>query len=289
MQHMRYIIISPVRNEEEYLPGTIVSVRSQTIRPLKWIIVNDGSADRTQSIIDEAAEKTDWIQAVHRADRGFRRAGTGVMEAFHHGYRTISAHHWQFLVKLDGDLSFAADYFEKCFEHFKADARLGIGGGDIYNLVEGKFALEKNPRFHVRGATKIYRRECWDDIGGLLKAPGWDTLDEAKANMLGWSTRSFPELRVKHYRYTGSADGIWGGWVKNGRANYVAGYHPLFMGAKCLKRIFQRPYVVSAAGLFWGFLGGYLKGVRQVDDKALVRYIRKQQINRLLLRKSIWR
>lgn len=289
MQEPCYIIISPVRNEEKYLVETIKAVKSQTIRPWKWIIVNDGSTDATRSIIDEAASKNEWIQSLHRADRGFRHAGTGVMDAFYEGYRMINGQSWQFLVKLDGDLSFTPDYFEKCFEHFKSERRLGIGGGSIYNKIGENLKLEKNPNFHVRGATKIYRKECWDVIGGLLKAPGWDTLDEVKANMLGWATRSFPELSVTHYRYTGSADGTWRGWVKNGRANYIAAYHPLFLVAKCLKRLFQPPYVIAAAGLFWGFASGYLKGVPQVEDEALVRYIRKQQINRLLLKDSIWK
>ena len=125
--------------------------------------------------------------------------------------------------------------------------------------------------------------------GGLLAAPGWDTLDEVKANMLGWSTRSFEDIRIVHRRLTGSADGNWKNWFKNGRANYITGYHPLFMTAKCLKRVFEKPVGIGAAGLFFGFMSGYFQRIPQVPDPELIRYVRRQQLRRLFLQKSIWR
>ena len=165
---------------------------------------------------------------------------------------------------------------------------MGIGGGSIYNLINGALVLESCPRFHVRGATKIYRRECWDAIGGLLAAPGWDTLDEVKAQMLGWSTLTFAELPLTHYRMTGSADGIWNGLVKNGRAGYICGYHPLFMAARCVARFVHWPYGVGSVALAYGFLSGYFKGIEQVNDRELIRYLRRQQLRRLFGLGSIW-
>jgi glycosyltransferase involved in cell wall biosynthesis len=286
---MRYVIISPVRNEGANLDACIDSVARQTVRPTEWIIVNDGSTDRTAQILDAAARTHPWISVVHRADRGYREPGTGVIAAFYDGYPRIRTADWQFLVKLDGDLVLPADYFERCFDEFRKEPALGIGGGIVYHTENGHDVVEPNPRFHVRGATKIYRRDCWDAIGGLLKAPGWDTLDEAKAQMLGWSTRSFPELRLLHLRATGSADGAWRNAVKNGRANYITGYHPAFMLLKCARRVLEKPYGVVAAGHLYGFVTGYLKRMPQVPDRALVRYIRTQQVRRLLLRESIWK
>lgn len=287
---INYIVITPVRDEETHIEKTLHSMVSQTIKPLEWIIVDDGSTDGTGRIINNYALKYRWIRAIYNDNRGFRKSGGGVIEAFYCGYRSLKTRAWDYIVKLDGDLSFEPDYFERCFGHFREDPFLGLGGGVIYNIVGGNPVLEANPLFHVRGATKIYRKKCWDAIGGLITAPGWDTLDEVKANMLGWETRSFPDLSLLHHRYTGSADGTWGGWVKNGRANYISGYHPLFMLAKCVKRMFEKPaYLTGSAGLFYGFISGYLKKVPQVDDKQLIGYLRQQQIRRLLFQESIWK
>jgi len=285
----KYVIITPARDEEAFLDRTIRSVAGQTILPLQWIIVNDGSIDCTGEIIDRYASEYSWITAAHRPNRGYRQAGGGVVATFYDGYAQLHNSEWDFLVKLDADLSFSPDYFEKCFAEFAKDPHLGIGGGGIYHEEAGELKLEKNPRFHVRGATKIYKKECWEALGGLLRAPGWDTVDELKANMLGWTSRTFVDLRLSHYRFTGSADGAWKDCIKNGRANYITGYHPLFMLLKCLRRVAQRPYLLGAAALCWGFISGYWRRTPQVEDRELIRYTRNQQMRRLLHLESIWK
>jgi glycosyltransferase involved in cell wall biosynthesis len=290
MSAASYIVITPVRNEEKYLLRTIQCMAGQTIVPTQWLLIDDGSTDGTGKIIDEAAARFPWINAIHRKDRGFRQAGGGVMQAFYEGYRTLGPQAWHFLVKLDGDLTFSNDYFEQCLKRFGANPKLGIAGGLICNEVHGALEAESkiDPAFHVRGATKIYRRECWDQIGGLISAPGWDTVDEVKANMVGWSTCTFPDLPLVHHRPAGMAYGQWSNLVKNGQANYVAGYHPLFMFLKCLRRTIEKPYLIEACGLWAGFVSGYLKRIPQVSDAEVIKYFRQQQINRLLGRKSLW-
>lgn len=285
----KYVIITPARDEESNIQKTILAVASQSVRPAQWIIVNDGSRDGTAAIIDRAAKAYPWISAVHRSDRGFRQAGGGVIAAFYEGYLRLNIPDWDFIVKLDADLNFTPDYFGRCFDEFDKDPRLGIGGGGIYHDTPQGLKLEQNPAFHVRGATKIYRRECWEQLGGLLKAPGWDTIDEVKANMLGWSTRTFPELRISHSRYTGAAEGAWRDSVKNGFANYVTGYHPAFMFVKCLRRLAARPYFVGSIGLAWGFIKGYFKRAQQAEDSVFISYVRSQQMRRLLFQESIWK
>ena len=285
----KYVIITPARDEESNIQKTILAVASQSVRPAQWIIVNDGSRDGTAAIVDHAAQSYPWITVVHRSDRGFRQAGGGVIAAFYEGYSRLNVADWDFIVKLDADLNFTPDYFERCFDKFEKDPRLGIGGGGIYHDTPQGLQLEQNPAFHVRGATKIYRRECWEQLGGLLKAPGWDTIDEVRANMLGWSTRTFSELKVSHSRYTGAADGAWKDSVKNGFANYVTGYHPAFMFVKCLRRLAARPYFVGAAGLAWGFIKGYFKRAQQAEDPVFISYVRSQQMRRLLFQESIWK
>jgi glycosyltransferase involved in cell wall biosynthesis len=228
-----YIIITPVKDEEKYIEFTIKSVISQKIRPLQWVIVDDGSADRTREIIEYYSRREQWIKEVYyEGNSGPRRPGERHIKAFYEGYSKLDVADWQFLVKLDGDLSFEEDYFERCLRYFEENPRLGIGGGTILNIVEGVAVSEKHPNFHVRGATKIYRRDCWDAIGGLVIAICYDTVDEVKANMLGYETRTFPDLRVLHHRYTGGSYGMWRNSVKNGLSDYIAGYHPLFVIAK---------------------------------------------------------
>jgi len=285
----KYVIISPVRDEEKYIEQTIQSVLHQTILPVEWIIVNDGSSDRTAKIIEKHAAQQHWITPVHRKNRGARKSGSGVMEAFYDGYTAMGSRSWDFLVKLDGDLSFASDYFARCLERFALNPRLGVGGGVIAYEEEGSLKYETAHNFHVRGATKIYRRGCWEAIHGLIRETGWDTVDEVKANMLGWESRTFEDIPIIQHRKTGAADGWWRDNFKNGRGDYICGYHPLFMFLKCVKRFFQVPYAIGSLGLASGYVGAYLQRLPRVEDDQVIRYLRKQQINRLIAAKSIWK
>lgn len=284
-----YVVITPVRDEEQHLPSTVESMIRQTILPKEWVIVNDGSKDNTGKIIDYYANQYPWIRGLHRRDRGFRKAGGGVVDAFSEGYRALTCREWDFVGKFDGDLRFDATYFERCFEEFDRDPKLGIGGGIICYVRAEVKSFEEVPAFHVRGATKIYRRACWDEIGGLLPAAGWDTIDEVKANSLGWSTRSFPYLHLVHERETGSADGRWRSFVKYGRANYMCGYHPLFMAGKCISKLATKPYGICSAGLMYGFLSGYVLKVPQFNERAAIRYLRRQQLKRMFGGETIYR
>ena len=285
----RYVIVTPIRDEEKFIEATIASVQAQTIPPAEWVIVDDGSTDRTGEIIDRYVGQFPWIRVVHRENRGFRKSGGGVVEAFYDGYMALQCRDWDFIVKLDGDLSLQPTYFEKCFAHFESDPKLGIGGGDIYHELGGVQKVEANPKFHVRGATKIYKRACWEAIGGLWRAPGWDTIDEVKANMLGWKTYSFGELKIAHHRLTGTAEGLLRDRIKHGVACYVSGYSPLFVVASCVSRLAKKPYVAGSAAIAYGFLKGYWNRTPRVNDKQLIKYVRSQQLRRLCGLKTIWR
>lgn len=284
----KFIVVTPVRNEEKHIVHTICSMLKQKVLPSEWIIVNDGSKDSTGHIINYYSSLYKWIKPLHLKDRGFRKSGGGVVDAFYAGYNLITEKNWDYLVKLDGDLSFEPEYFRICFDHFIYEPKLGITGGYIYNKINGKISLEKQPKFHVRGATKIYRRKCWHDIKGLKNAPGWDTLDEVKANMLGWKTYSIDKLKIVHYRQTGAADGYWKTNQKYGIANYICGYHPLFVFLKMIKKVFQKPYIVSSLAYFIGFSKGHNKKIKRTLDKDLMIYLRKQQLRRIFFMKSIW-
>jgi len=286
---IKYVVITPVRDEEEFLPLTIASMVRQTIQPMEWVIVNDGSKDATGEVIAAAAREHPWTRGIDRQDRGFRKWGAGIIEAFYDGFHVLTCTDWQFMCKLDGDLSFAPDYFAASFHKFAKNLRLGIGGGMLYHEENGVRTLETHPIFHVRGGTKIYKRDCWDAMGGLWIGPGSDTLDDVKANMLGWTSASFPDILVHHHRWTGASFGKWGGITKNGKTDYVSGYHPLFLFAKCAKRLFERPYILGSLALGYGYLAARWQNMPQVDDPRLIKYLQDQQLAKLLGRETIWK
>lgn len=290
MSTPRYIIISPVRDEASSLPLTIASVAAQTVLPVLWVLVDDGSSDTTGAIIAEAARLHPWILGISRRDRGGRRAGGGVVEAFNDGLCAAQGCEWDYIAKLDGDLEFSPDYFETCLRTSEAETRLGILGGLVCIERDGRLVAEYNdPCFHVRGPSKIYRRECWEQIEGLIAAPGWDTFDLIKAQRLGWKTTTLKAAHLRHCRPTGSAYGAWSNWMKNGLANYIVGYHPLFMLVKSARRVFRRPFGLAGAALLAGFIRGYVRRIPQVQDRQTIAYLRQQQLNFFVGRESLWR
>lgn len=288
-QFIRYVIITPVRDEERHIRHTLESVVGQSIRPAQWIIVDDGSTDRTREIVETYTRDHAWIRLVKRDNRGFRSPGGGVMEAFYDGFKLVEGGEWDFIIKLDGDLTFRPDYFEECFRRFRDNATLGIGGGAVCHDVGGVTKVEECPRFHVRGATKIYRRQCWEAIGGLWRGPGWDTIDEVRANMLGWQTATFPELQLLHHRFTGSANGFFRDTVTHGKICYITGYHPLFLLASCVRRIPQRPFLLGSVAILYGFIRGYLTRPPRIQDRGTIRFVRHQQLRRLCGLSTIWK
>jgi glycosyltransferase involved in cell wall biosynthesis len=281
-QGTAYVILTPARNEDQIIEKTLRSVINQTIRPAQWIIVDDGSTDETSAILDRFSSEFPWISALHRKDRGFCDEYVGTVETIMAGYPSLSVKNWEFLAFLDADIELGHDYFERCFEEFRKDPKLGIGGGVLCELNRDVAKVQHALSHHVPGATKIYRRECWDAIG-LTAIPGYDTYDEIKANYLGWRTRSFLNIQAFHLRPHGASWGSWRDAVKNGHMDYFLGYHPLFMIFKCLRRLVAKPYVLNSVGHLWGYLRGYLKRRPQLADRALIGYLRRQQLRRMHL------
>ncbi|MPY91787.1 MAG: glycosyltransferase [Acidimicrobiia bacterium] len=284
-----YVVITPVRDEAQLVQVTIDSVVGQTSRPRQWVIVDDGSSDGTGAILDRAAASVDWIKVVHRSDRGARVAGSGVIEAFYAGLEALTVGDWRYLVKLDGDLRLPPTYFASCLRRFELDPQLGIGGGLVVDDRRGRRYLERHPRFHVRGATKIYDRRCWGDIGGVVRAPGWDTLDEVAANLRGWRTETFEDVELLQLRQTGGPVGRWADVAKNGRASYMLGYHPAFVAVRALRKLRQRPYGITSLALLYGYTRAVLESAEPIGDREVRQYVREQQLRRLTLRSTIWR
>jgi glycosyltransferase involved in cell wall biosynthesis len=277
-----------VRNEQEYIEGTIRSVLSQTIRPSTWIIVNDGSTDETKDIIGRYLSQNRWVRLINLPDRGYRKTGTGVIEAFNKGYETIEAQDFDFIAKLDGDLTFEKDYFEKLFEKFGRHPKLGLAGGWVYDAVDDKLKPHKYPPDHVRGAVKTYRRECFEEIGGLIPTLGWDGIDEMSAQMKGWETQSFRELKVLLHKPMGSTGGVLKGRLRGAYGACELGYNSLFMTARCLRKmLMDEPFITGGLVMLMGFYFYKLRGVKPLDNPELIKYIRKKQKRRMIFWKKV--
>jgi poly-beta-1,6-N-acetyl-D-glucosamine synthase len=275
-----YAVISPVKDEAEFIEKTIDSMSRQTIRPRVWVIVNDGSKDRTEAIVLQYAQTHNWIKLVNRPDQGGRKRGKGVVQAFYAGYEML-IEDYDFIVKLDGDVSFESSYFEALLREFATDPQLGIAGGGVYEKPDGKTWVLYTPKDHVRGATKMYRRACFESIGGLVPAMGWDGIDEWKALSLGWRVQSFLDLKVFHYRFTGAATGFLKSCIEQGNGAYRMGYHPLFMIARGIRRMTDRPYVIGGIAMVGAYFRSYLRREEMLADPSVVRYVRRTQLRKL--------
>lgn len=234
-----YAIISPIRNEQDHIRRTLDSVVSQTLLPLQWVIVDDGSTDQTSAIVSEYAEIHPWIQLVSRKDHGNVEGLVQAEDAkaFCEGLGYVSLDAVEFIGKLDGDLVLDSGYFGQLLNRATEDAELGIISGVTYFVYGGRRSLENTPTHHTVGAARLWRTACFREIGGLVPALGWDTLDEIRARMRGWKTRSYIELQILHLRPMSSRGSWYKGRMVQGLTDYLLGNHPLFELARCLYRM----------------------------------------------------
>ncbi|MDO8432686.1 MAG: glycosyltransferase family A protein [Candidatus Binatus sp.] len=287
MRQNSYLAVTPARDEESFLPGLIESMVAQTRLPEVWILIDDGSTDATPRIMDEAAAKYSWIRVHHTNREGPREpGGEGVVMRFLSAEERNSL---DFIFRLDADLSFGPQLAESMMGEFERDSTLGIASAVLYEPCADGWQMAGAPGFHTRGATKMYSRECFRAIGGLTRGLGWDTIDEVRASMLGFTTRSFSHITARHHRPAGAAGGRWRAGLAPGIAAYQAGYSPLFMLARAAYRITDRPYVLQSVLLMAGYLRGYLNHEKRAADKTLIRFIRRHQHRRLLGLQTIWR
>src|SRR5437879_1178258 len=226
----KYIIISPVKDEEKYIETTIHAVLGQTARPSKWVIVDDGSKDRTHEIVAGYARRFDWITLVTIGRDTVRQPGSGIIRAFNEGYKLVRDLEFDFIVKLDCDIDFQPDYFEQLVKRFRQDERLGIASGVYLERRGGKWVRIKMPAYHAAGQTKMVRIECFREIGGFVASRGWDSFDEIKAQVAGWKTRHFATVEFYHLKLEGSGIGFLRTSMMLGENYYVTGCGPLFFG-----------------------------------------------------------
>jgi len=291
------VVVTPAFNEADYIERTIESVVAQTVRPVRWVIVDDGSTDNTSDIVRAYSQRHDWIEGMQRTKvPGQTYYGSNVY-AILEGLRRVAERAYDFLAVLDADIELCPDYYEAVFRKFDEHPELGVASG-TYLEKEGDRQIEARiDRLHTPKAIQVFRRPCYEQIGGYIpfRNGGEDSGTEVMARMVGWQTWSFPEIKAIHHRPVGTGDGrsLLGARFRLGLSDYCVGTHPLFMLCKCAKRsVWERPYLLSGFARLAGFLSGYLRRESCQMPEAAKKYLRKEQLGRLLatvrLRKPGW-
>lgn len=276
----RYCLVSPCRDEAGYMERTLETVTAQSEPPTLWVIVDDGSTDQTPEILREWASRIDYIRIVTRPDRGARKVGPGVIDAFYAGYETIDPNDFDFVCKLDLDLDIPPRYFEILMAKMDADARLGTCSGKPYMLLDGELVSEKCGDENSVGMTKFYRVACFEEIGGFVRQVMWDGIDGHRCRMLGWVAASYdePDLRFIHLRPMGSSHkGILTGRMRHGFGQYFMGTSLPYMTASAVFRMTRPPLITGGAAMWWGYVKSMLQGVPRYDDPEFIRFLRRYQ------------
>jgi poly-beta-1,6-N-acetyl-D-glucosamine synthase len=285
----RYLLISPCRDEAGYMRQTLDTVIAQSIRPAKWVIVDDGSTDETPQILAEYASRHDWIQIVTRGDRGERAVGPGVIEAFYAGYETIDPDEYDYLCKLDLDLRLPPRYFEILMDRMTANPRIATCSGKSYIEEDGRLVSERHGDETSLGMTKFYRVACFKAIGGFVREVMWDGIDCHRCRMKGWIACSWdePELRFIHLRPMGSSQqSICTGRMRHGYGQYFMGTGFLYMLASAVNRMIDRPYVLGGLAMLWGWTLSALQGKRRFGDPEFRKFLRRYQWRALVVGKK---
>jgi poly-beta-1,6-N-acetyl-D-glucosamine synthase len=285
----RYVLISPCRNEADYMRHTLDSVIGQTVQPTKWVIVDDGSSDATPAILAEYTQKYPWINVVKRADRGKRAVGPGVIEAFYSGYATIKPQDYDFLCKLDLDLKLPPKYFQILLERMARNPKIATCSGKSYVEQGGSLVDENHGDETSLGMTKFYRTSCFEAIGGFVREVMWDGIDCHRCRMMGWIACSWdePDLRFVHLRPMGSSQtNIYNGRMRHGFGQYFMGTGGLYMFASAISRIGEKPYVFGSIAMFWGWLRSALRSDPRYPDLEFRRFLRHYQWRSLIVGKK---
>jgi len=280
---VKYVLITPARNEEKFVAKTLDSMAAQTLPPEKWVIVNDGSVDRTAEIIESYTARYPWIEVVHRATPSNRNFASKV-DAFGFGLERVRSLQFDVIGNLDADLSFGPDYLEFLIQKFSDDPGLGVAGTPFlengYDSAKDSFEGEN----HVAGGCQLFRRECFEDIGGYIpnRAGGVDWIAVTTARMKGWKTRSFPEKRFHHYRTLGTAgrSGV-GASFSYGEKDYYLGGSPIWQLFRVAYRMTKRPFIVEGLALLLGYCWAAIRRVERPVSPELMRFHRKEQMKKL--------
>ncbi len=285
---LSYVLITPARNEARYIELTLKSMAEQTLRPLKWVIVSDGSTDETDEIVSKYVVQHPWIELVRMPERRERHFA-GKVHAFNAGYERVRDLSFDVVGNLDADVSFERDHFEFLIGKMGEDAELGVAGAPFR---EGTFQYDY--RFtnieNVWGGCQLFRRECFESIGGYMPLKGGciDHVAVLSARHHGWKTRTFVEKVCMHHRVMGTAmQGGLNAKFRLGVKDYTVGNHPLWELFRTFYQMKHRPFIVGGVSLGWGYFWAFMRRQEVPLSKELVAFVRREQMQRL--KKLVWR
>jgi glycosyltransferase involved in cell wall biosynthesis len=286
---MKYVLITPARNEERFITKTLDSMVAQRLLPERWVIVDDGSTDRTAEIVEEYAKRYPWIELIRRP-RQSNRSFAGKVHAFNAGWERVQSLQFDVIGNLDADLSFDANYLEFLMQKFSGDPKLGVAGTPFtedagYDTFKDSFEGEN----HVAGGCQLFRYRCFREIGGYVPNPagGVDWIAVTTARMKGWKVRAFPEKRFHHYRTLGTAGrGNLRALFSYGEKDYYLGGSPVWQMFRITYRMAKKPVLLGGLALLSGYCWAALRRVKRVVSPELMRFHRREQKKKL---KAIFR
>jgi poly-beta-1,6-N-acetyl-D-glucosamine synthase len=278
-----YVIITPARNEARSIELTIQSVIAQTVRPLKWVIVSDGSTDATDDIVGKYAAQHNWIELLRMPERKERHFA-GKVYAFNAGRERVQDLPYEVIVSLDADITFNEEYFAFLLERLADDSKLGLVGTPFREMSNESYDYRFVNIEHVSGACQVFRRACFDEIGGYVPVKGGaiDNIAVISARMKGWKTRTFTEKSCLHHREMGTAQrSAWSARFKFGAKDYAIGNHPLWELFRTVYQMTKKPLIIGGAALGAGYVWAFLRGTERPVSGELMRFHRKEQMLRL--------
>lgn len=284
MLNSNYVLITAARNEEKYIEATIKSVLSQTILPKKWVIVSDGSTDKTDEIVLRYSVKHDFIKFIRREAKNEGVNFSSKVHAIYEAYDQLKKIEYDFIGILDGDVTFNSFYYEHILTKFKENEKLGIAGGLIFDK-HADHCIRRSPNAveYVSGCIQLFRRRCYEDIGGLipLKDGGEDTVAVIMARMKGWEVEAFEELTVLHHKHSNAIRGVLRESFRLGKLFYSLGSHPLFEIIKSIRRFSYTPFFLYAFTRMCGYMWPYFQRKKRPVSDEFVKYLRREQLSRL--------
>jgi len=285
-----YFIVTPAKNEEENLPSTIRSIERQTIKPILWVIVDDGSTDSTPQIIESAKKKHEWIHSIH-LNESARDLTIHCASVYKIGldsgikYCEGNKMEYEYIATVDADINLENTYFENLIKEFEKNPNLGIASGETWSIVGDRVMPAKQRENLPSGGHRLWRKKCFEETGGFLLTHSWDSVLNVKAALRGWKVKRFEEYKAIQRRMTSSAEGLWKGWRIRGESAYYLDFHPLYVVARAIRYLFEKPYYIGLAYLV-GYVNSYINRKEKSDDEEIrnyYRYTRPQEIKKFYL------